>query len=545
MSNGFQIKSQSRPNEDSDWTRRFLNDSVSQDASDHPVANSESRRWQTVILRPVLVVAILWIVMSISTTMYMRWIESEYDRVFSQNLASIQASNQLESIVWRSVSEWTNPAIDPGQLRERQSHNSSLMRQVLEGLRKTVYTDEERRQQAKLEEAVTQICAAMDVEGTISRTTQTKSAESLQRLFEHAATVTEHAEGVRNINESLIQASRQRMSATQSIVMLTRMSLLLTGPLLGVFLGWRVARRLRSSVAQIAVTLSGSSLPKGQVELPEFTVQITRESSFEDVRRQAERVVDRLRHVVGELQSARQEVIQAERLAAVGELAAGVAHELRNPLTSVKLLLQHASRQPDSSQIPAAKLQLILAEVRRMETTIQGLLDFARTPAMNRVRHDLRDTLHRSLNLVHGRLSQDRIQVSAAICEAPLMVDGDPEQLNQVFVNVLLNSIEAMPDGGQLRVATRRTSENAAEIIICDSGSGIPAEMMSRLFEPFSTTKERGTGLGLAISHRIVSEHHGTIHASSEPTAGATFTICLPLSRVTSERAQNGKTDKS
>ncbi|MFN9717980.1 MAG: sensor histidine kinase [Planctomycetota bacterium] len=472
--------------------------------------------------------------MSFSTTMYIRWIEAEYDRVFSQNLASIQGSNQLESIVWRSLSEWTNPALDANQLRERQSQNSVQMKQILENLRETVYTEEEGWQQAQLEEAVNQICAAMDVEGTITRTTQTRSPESLQRLFEHAATVTHLAQEVRNINEALIQASRHRMSETQGIVMLTRMSMLLIGPLLGVFLGWRVARRLQSSVAKIAVTLSGSTLPPDQLGLPDFTVEITRESSFEDVRRQAERVVDRLRQVVGQLQTARREVIQAERLAAVGELAAGVAHELRNPLTSVKLLLQHASRQPEAAQIPTAKLPLVLAEVGRMEATIQGLLDFARTPAVNRVRHDLRETLHRSLNLVHGRLSQETIEVSTVISEDPLIVDGDSEQLNQVFVNVLLNSIEAMPNGGQLKVTAYRTAENSAEIIVSDSGSGISGDMMSRMFEPFSTTKERGTGLGLAISHRIISEHQGSIHASSEPSAGATFTISLPLLRVAS-----------
>lgn len=502
-------------------------------------ASGPSRRWQTVILGPVLVVATLWILMSVGTTIYLRWIEAEYDRVFTENLASIRASNQLESIVWRTISEWTNPSFDADRLVDRQRQNAEQMKQMLEQVRRTAHTDEERQGQAQLETAIAEICSAMETEGAISRTTQMRSPESQQRLFDFATEVASHAEKVRTINDGLIQQSRERMATTQSIVMLTRMLLLLLGPLIGVLLGWRVARRLKSSVAQIAVTLSGSGLPVGGIGTPDLTVEITRESSFEDVRRQAERVVDRLRSVAQELQSARQEVIQSERLAAVGELAAGVAHELRNPLTSVKLLLQHAARQSESFQLPPARLQLILAEVARMESTIQGLLDFARTPTMNRVHHDLRDTVQRSLNLIDGRLRQGNVSLNTSVCSDNLMIEGDAEQLNQVFVNLLLNSIEAMPDGGELHVTARRGGPSTAEIVVSDTGSGISHEMMARLFEPFSTTKDRGTGLGLAISHRIITEHDGQIHAASEPSCGTTFTVSLPLAMSGAPAKQN------
>jgi two-component system sensor histidine kinase HydH len=305
------------------------------------------------------------------------------------------------------------------------------------------------------------------------------------------------------------------------------MTMLMLGPLLGIYLGWRVAGRLQSSVTEIAVTLNDSVLAD---ESQGLRVSITKDSSIEDVRRQAERVVERLRSVGLELQSARREVIQSERLAAVGELAAGVAHELRNPLTSVKLLLQHVSKRTSGFRIEASQLQLILEEVGRMEGTIQGLLDFSRTPTLHRVRHDLRSTLRRSINLIEGRLKQESIELDLTISSAPLMMNGDAEQLNQVFVNLFLNSIEAMSGVGQLMIIAEKCGDrNFGRVVVKDNGEGIASEVLTRLFEPFATTKERGTGLGLAISRRIVTEHNGTISAENLPGRGARFVVELPL----------------
>lgn len=511
--------------------------------SDHPITEDEpfpaqafgiplpfdlrrKQLWQAEILGPVLVVASLWIVMSVGTTIYLRWVESEYDRVFSENLSSIRIANQLEATVWRTVAGWTDPAVNADELALRREDNEKRLLGFLAEISPTASTHEEQTAQRQLQKAVSDICSAMNVEVSISRTTGERGLEALQRLWMQAADVAAHCATVRRINERLITVARDRLAGTQSTVMLIRMLMLLLGPMVGVLLGWRVARRLRTSMSEIAVTLRDSAATG---ESPEMTVSITRESPFEDVRRQAERVVERLRVVGQELQSARREVIQSERLAAVGELAAGVAHELRNPLTSVKLLLQHAARQPDSFRLSESQLQLILQEVGRMETTIQGLLDFSRRPALKRVRHDLRETLHRSLNLVDGRLRQTGIELSTSISPMALWVDGDAEQLNQVFVNLLLNSIEALGVGGQVHVAAGQWAPGTVTVTVADTGGGIAAEILPRLFEPFATTREQGTGLGLAISHRIVTEHQGTIQVSNRPGDGATFAVNLPL----------------
>jgi signal transduction histidine kinase len=239
----------------------------------------------------------------------------------------------------------------------------------------------------------------------------------------------------------------------------------------------------------------------------------------------------RIKGVVERLQQARRETMLADRLAAVGEMAAGVAHELRNPLTSVKLLMQTAADGPPGHALSDEHIHVVLEQIVRMESTIQGLLDFARPPQMQRVCHDLRDTLRRALNLVEGHAKQQEVVVCEDCPSGPVPVDGDPEQLHQVFVNLLLNGVESMPDGGELKVAVQRddSTDAVCRVVFADSGAGIPQPIMERMFEPFVTNKERGTGLGLAISRRIVEQHGGKLTAANREGAGAVFTVELPL----------------
>ena len=138
-----------------------------------------------------------------------------------------------------------------------------------------------------------------------------------------------------------------------------------------------------------------------------------------------------------------------------------MAHELRNPLTSVKLLLQHAATRPGDAVLPGAKLRLILDEVSRMEGTIQGLLDFSGPPELRSLRHDLCETVRRATTLVEGRAHAYRVELRVDSDESPIEVDGDPHQLHQVFVNLLINGIEAMPSGGLLTISMKRTRLNA------------------------------------------------------------------------------------
>ncbi len=484
---------------------------------------------QAQVLIPVLITACFWLVMSLGTNLYLQWVESQYNQLFSNNLQLVRAAGQLSNSMGTCVSAWTQRDMTIQQLRQEWARLSESIEDLSREMQQEGKDDGLQADRAELIRMVAEVRQLLETPSDADSASGAGVEFGLQKI---SSEIWARSLEISERNSRVISVRRQELAAVHSRVVLVRVTLLLLGLPIGIILGWRVSLRLQSNVAQIAVTLSGQ---ESVSDSHEMTVSITGHSTFEEVHRQAERVVERLRSVGRELQSARKEVIQSERLAAVGELAAGVAHELRNPLTSVKLLLQHAARQPVGSRIEDDQLNLILEEVRRMETTIQGLLDFSRTPSLNHIQHDLRETLQRSLNLADGRVRQAGLQLRTLLSDTPLWVNGDAEQLNQVFVNLLLNAIEATPAGGLINVSASALPESGMiRVSVSDTGPGIAPEIMGRLFEPFATTRAKGTGLGLPICHRIVTEHKGSITVENMEQGGARLIVELPAAGIAS-----------
>ena len=237
---------------------------------------------------------------------------------------------------------------------------------------------------------------------------------------------------------------------------------------------------------------------------------------------------------------------ERDRLAALGEMAAGLAHEIRNPLGAIKGAAQYLdpkSLQPGDAEI----LQIIVEEVNRLDGVVAQFLDYSRPfpgPGVSEKFQptDVNDVLGRTLKLIESSLPQN-IALLVELTPGLPAVSGDGEQLKQVFINLLLNAVQAMPDGGRLTVRTRRphapielglsdsTPRYAAdqiEVRFADTGAGIPEEALDRIFIPFYTTKSKGTGLGLAISQRIVKGHGGTIEVQSRLGEGTEFILRFP-----------------
>jgi signal transduction histidine kinase len=233
----------------------------------------------------------------------------------------------------------------------------------------------------------------------------------------------------------------------------------------------------------------------------------------------------------GELSTTRDQLIQSEKLSAVGQLAAGVAHEINNPLTSVisfaQLLLKGRVSEADRQRC----LELIASEGERAAKIIRGLLAFARRHTPERSPQDLREILERALELREYALGRASIAVERRYAPVPLVL-ADPHQLQQVFLNILINAEQALAHrrGGRIAVATE-VGDGVARVRIADDGPGIPPEDLPRVFEPFFSTKDvgQGTGLGLSVCYGIVREHQGRIWAESGPGRGATFVVELPL----------------
>jgi len=482
--------------------------------------------WRQIAL-PVIAVALSWLAVSGSTNFYLQWLDDSYQRVFDENIASMNATSRIQQLVWRLhaelASQWNRENDWSARLNTFDENSKSPLQTLLE----KSTTDQERKAAQSISELTQEYLAAAQSMKLPATRQASDSTATQDRLLDIAFKISTLADEIRRVNDSLLHAHNERRTRISRAVLWARSLAITLVPALGIALGWWTAARMQRSVARIQVTLHDPLLSTpGNLG----TVQVRAGNELASIQQQVEHVVDRLRRSSEELQDARQEVLRSERLAAIGGLAAGVAHELRNPLTSVKLLLQHAGSHGGDATVEARKLSLILEEIERMETTIQGLLDFSRPAQPQRTVHDVRETIERAMHLVAGRAEKHTVASQLDLSGRPIYIDGDPQQLHQVFVNLLINAIEAMPNGGTLRVTARsNSSSQLVSIRVLDTGEGIPADLLPRLFEPFATAKERGTGLGLAVSRRILEEHRGTIEVRPHSPQGTVFEVFLPL----------------
>ena len=243
---------------------------------------------------------------------------------------------------------------------------------------------------------------------------------------------------------------------------------------------------------------------------------------------------DELTSTNSELATTQQALVQAEKLASMGQLAAGIAHEVNNPLSTVlmlsNVLLDEANENPQTKE----DLTLIVDEATRCKTIVSGLLQFARKNKVDAAVSNIRELIQRT---VRALPPHDGVEVLIECPESGLDAEVDPDQFIQVLTNLSSNALAAMPDGGALTIKAH-ADETDIHLVVSDTGTGIAEENRRKIFEPFFTTKPagQGTGLGLSITYGIVKMHHGdiTVESNTDPSAGptgTTFTIRAPLQR--------------
>lgn len=243
---------------------------------------------------------------------------------------------------------------------------------------------------------------------------------------------------------------------------------------------------------------------------------------------------EELRDSVRRIEDSQQQLIQAEKLAALGRLVGSIAHEVNNPLQAIQNCLHLASHDSLPEEKRGAYHQMATEEVERLINTVRQMLDFYRPTDADFVPTDLNGLLDDVLTLASRCLTDNRVTVKKLYRKSLPPVPVARSNIKQVFLNLLLNACEAMPQGGNLTLRTglRQTERRqTATIVFADTGAGIAADDQAKLFEPFFTTKASGTGLGLAVSYGIVETHGGWIKVKSAPGSGATFTVYLPVER--------------
>ena len=214
----------------------------------------------------------------------------------------------------------------------------------------------------------------------------------------------------------------------------------------------------------------------------------------------------------------------------VGQLAAGVAHEIRNPLASISGSIELLRQGPVASEDDRMLMAIVHREIQRLNMLIGDLLDYANPRPPHRVDFDLGVMVEETLQIARGEQAFSTVEMVMAV-DRPLPVHADPAKLRQVLWNLLRNAADAAAVGGRHVHVDARRELDATTIVVSDDGPGIPAEQLAHIFDPFFTTKSKGTGLGLATCHALVAEHHGHIDVTSEPGKGTQMIVSIPRPR--------------
>jgi two-component system, NtrC family, sensor histidine kinase HydH len=482
------------------------------------------------IITPLVFVGCLWLMSTGVTTYFLGRVEESYERSNAENLTTIVSASAMVGRFWRlhTAALMANQHLADFPQKEFDQRIADFEAALAEA-EATSLTEPEEVCVTTIRCLFAQYREHLDLHLNSTSGGGGPCVSIDDQMILLADQIWQECKSLRNMNKQLLDEMVVEQRRLIKSLNLARHAVAFIGPIIGGLFGFWISRSLHRSVSQVSVTLREAV---GALEHEIGQVVVAFPTALPALQQQAQVVAVQIQNVLNELQKARDQVAATERLALAGELAAGVAHEIRNPLTSVKLLVQMAARRGPNHCLDEKQLRVIQDEIGRMERTIESLLAFARPAQLHRMAHDLRDTGHHVLNLLSGRASQQKVMLADRFSQQPVVVNGDPILLQQVMVNLILNGIESMPHGGQLEFAIGidDTDDKECRIVVGDSGGGIAPDLLERIFDPFVTTKENGTGLGLAISRRIILKHGGTIAAANRPFGGAEFTVRLPLS---------------
>jgi signal transduction histidine kinase len=484
-----------------------------------------NRRILIQVTMPAVVIGLLLFGACLAGIWYVDRLQTSLARLLSENVASQAAAQELEIHVRRLRFHSFVYLVDPTVGRSKIDQDHENIETSLARARQAVRTDREKHCVQEIEAAYQKYHAEVDelmagAARDVSRSDLAKLATDhpVQHIVGPAQElVAANQEAMREIDQESQRVARQAR--------ITMICLALVAPISGLLAGYGMARGLSRSIYQLSVRVRDMA---HRLEQDVASVSIEANGDLQHLDQQLSYVVQRVEEVTERQQRHQSEMLRAEQLAAVGQLAAGVAHEIRNPLTAVKMLVEVALRSPSRGLLTPDDLHVIHREVTRLEHTVQGFLDFARLPAPRRMAYDLREIVKQAVELVQSRSRQQKVSIETDCPEVPMVANVDREQLRTVLINLLINGLDAMPQGGRLRIALTGTPLEGIVLSVADTGHGIAAEIRDRLFRPFTTTKETGTGLGLSISQKIVEEHGGSLTATNNRDGGACFTITLP-----------------
>jgi len=270
----------------------------------------------------------------------------------------------------------------------------------------------------------------------------------------------------------------------------------------------------------------------------QYQIPIASNDEIGELAQTFNRMAIQLKESFESIQKSQERIIQAEKLSSLGQLSASLAHELRNPLTAIKMILQAILDGSPTPEMTKEDAKVIIKEVKKLDAILTQFLSFAKPPQLELRPVNLGHVIEEVLSLMKTEFDRSRVEVLQEISGLP-QIKGNYEKMTQVLINLLHNSIEAMPEGGKLKIVVQEIFDNNQREVLLrveDSGQGIPEEYRKKVFDPFFTTKEGGTGLGLSIVYSIIKEHHGSIELQSEVGKGTVFAIIFSQERLKEDK---------
>jgi signal transduction histidine kinase len=452
----------------------------------------------------------------------MNRIGSKLTYVIDTNVVALTVAEKLETSLVMQKGHLTYFFLDgdPEWLKQLEQHRNDF-EQWLKKARETAYTDEQRDILNDVESKYIHYSYARDQVINLYKSGEKEAGFSLHRTIRgQFFAIRDLCEDYKEVHERSMVAARDEIRSELAFINVMALIAIPGALILGAMLLYTLLKRILWPIRELA----GESRPGGKAA--------TDGDEVKALSRRVHSLLEDVDQTQTELQQSREHLLQSEKLALVGKLAAGVAHTIRNPLTSVKMRLFSMERSLDLAATQKEDFEVISDEIRHIDTIVRNFLEFSRPPKLKIQSVSPSDVVDLAIQLLRHRIESYGVTLELYRHRKLPAIEGDPEQLKEVLVNLIVNACEAMGDGGQITIREEEGFAeplgNVAVIKLSDNGPGIPETIRDKVFQPFFSTKEEGTGLGLSIAARIIEDHKGCLNVKSREGKGTTFIITLP-----------------
>ncbi len=445
--------------------------------------------------------------------------DSLFEALIDKNLASFQAAEELENslLIQKGYLTYFFLDSDPEWLRKLETYSQEFQK-WLDKARKSAYTPTMLEIIDQIEIYYRDYLKQREAVITLYKNNKQEDGYKLhQELRKQFAAIYALCERYKVIHEYTIARVRSESRSRARFINTLALVAMFSVVALGAMLVYILIKQILGPIRRLALETG----PASDANVPD---------EIKALSRRLHNLIEDVDLAQSQLEKSQEYLLQSEKMALVGKLAASVAHSIRNPLTSVKMRLFSLGRYLELSPTQKEDLEVISEEIRHIETIVRSFLEFSRPPKLKVQKTSLSDVVDSALTLLSHRLESYGVTVEVKRAERLPEIGGDPEQLKEVLVNLILNSCEAMVNGGKITIQEGKVTPlgRVAFLKFSDNGPGVPASIRDKIFEPFYSTKEEGTGLGLSIARRIIQEHGGFIELTSREGEGAAFIITLP-----------------